>query len=267
MNVRKQCLNAEQQHEVAGRYFNKESQVLLASYYPASQRTISNIVRKYNEDPELKAKALTAASLFYASNPGKWPNNTRSSTHPAAVRYGGGGPAAVRAITLPPQVPAGDCTPLPLQSGNSPMIPPAELIVSGGVHTTLAQLPRHLPALSHGRAGPCLNVMPQEMQQKLPDGCIPVGQAFVNGPARWAFPGFQGMSLSVVQAPPACTGQQASGMNLPTAQQPTTCGPPGELLSLNKHACLLPSTSPVQPAQLDVCSRHHILKLWFAWCR
>ena len=222
----------------------------------------------YQEDPKLKAQAFEAASLFYASNPGKRPKAARSSTHPAAASHGGGGPAAVRAITLPPQVPAGDYTPLSAQSGNLPLIPTAEPIFPGEDHTTVAQLPRHLPALSHGRAGPCLNVMPQEMQQKLPDGCIPVGQAFVNVPARWAFPGFQGMSLSVVQAPPACTGQQASEMNLPaartTAQQPTTCAPPGELLSLNKHACLLPSTSPVQPAQLDVCSRHHVLKLWFA---
>ena len=257
---------AEKHHEIAGRYFCGESQRDLSGDYDLSQPTICHHVQKYKHNPEMKAQALEAASLFYASNPGKRPKAARSSTHPAAASHGGGGPAAMRAITLPPQVPAGDCTPLPLQSGNSPMIPPAELIVSGGVHTTVAQPPRQQPALSHGRAGPCLNVMLQEMQQKLPDGCIPVGQAFVNGPVRCAFPGFQG-SLSVVQAPPACTGQQASGMNLPTAQQPTTCGPPGELLSLNKHACLLPSTSPVQPAQLDVCSRHHILKLWFAWCR
>ena len=127
---------AEQHHGIAGRYFCGEYQKILGSDYGVSKSLISYHVQRFKDNPEMKAQALEAASLFYASNPGKRPKAARSSTHPAAASHGGGGPAAMRAILLPPQVPAGDYTPLSAQSGNLPLIPTAEPIFPGEDHTT-----------------------------------------------------------------------------------------------------------------------------------
>ena len=102
MFIRKQALSVEQQHEVAGRCFNKEYQVSLAKYYGVSQRTICTTVQRYDKDAELKVQALAAASLFYDRYPDKRPDEARSSTHPAYS----GGRNVMQAIQLPQQVPA-----------------------------------------------------------------------------------------------------------------------------------------------------------------
>jgi hypothetical protein len=112
MYVKKQGLSSEQQDEVVGRFFSKESQASLASCYHVSHQRISQIVKKYNEDPNLKNKALAAASLFYEQNPDKRPNGARSSTHPAAASSthpaaasrNSDGLTVMRAIQLPPPV-------------------------------------------------------------------------------------------------------------------------------------------------------------------
>ena len=102
MFIRKKKLSVEQQHEVAGRCFNKEYQVSLAKYYGVCQKTICIIVQRYDKDAQLKVQALASASLFYDKNPDLRPDGARSSTHPAYS----GGRNVIQAIQLPQQVPA-----------------------------------------------------------------------------------------------------------------------------------------------------------------
>ena len=188
MYVRKQGLSPEQQHEVAGRFFSNESQASLASCYHVCHQRISQIIQKYKDDPNLKEKALAAASLFYNRYPDKRPDGARSSTHPA---YSGGS-NVMRAIQLPQQVPAltssftvpPGISMLPADlnvpgvrvfpSGNlkaftasrAPSTPPAELIGTGAIRfvpgqaftsrlawTVLQAQPHQAPALQYVHAG------------------------------------------------------------------------------------------------------------------
>ena len=188
MFIRKKKLSVEQQHEVAGRCFNKEYQVSLAKYYGVCQKTICIIVQRYDKDAQLKVQALASASLFYDKNPDLRPDGARSSTHPAYS----GGRNVIQAIQLPQQVPAFTSSftvppgismqPADLNvpgvrvfpSGKAftasmaPSTPPAELIGTGAIRcvfspgqaftsrlawTVLHAQPHQAPALPYVHAG------------------------------------------------------------------------------------------------------------------
>jgi hypothetical protein len=249
MFVSKQVLSSEQQHEVAGRFFSKESQALLASYYGVSQQRISQIVKRYNEDPNLKNKALEAASLFYERNPDKRPNGARSSTHPAAASRNSGGLTVMRAIPLPRD-------PVPPQQvswinpsfadphGMHLGIPPAEINVPGAI--------RLLPTGQAFTSGASWLAQPVQHQrqalcygQGTPHGCTFQGHSEIHSsrPAAGSeqppfvhcmvkeTPGIAPpTALSYVQAgqgtPHTCTSQGPSEIHWPaaTAAQPTFIG-------------------------------------------
>ena len=247
MYARKQGLSAEQQHEVVGRFFSQESQVSLKSYYQVSQQRISQIIQKYNEDPNLKAKALDAASSFYEMNPDKRPNGARASTHPAAASHNCGGLTVMRAI------------PLPLQA------PPQQF---SALNPSVTVHPGILRGMSHAE----LNVIGDIR-------LLPRGQAFTAGPAWTAHPQHQRPALGYVQAgqgtPRTCTSQgpleihrPAAGAAQPPAGAciveeppglccvPSTCAPAGDLMPFTE---LVGNLRPIQrgPAQgqLDVCRK------------
>ena len=266
MLVPRQGLSIEKQHEVAGRSLNEESHVALASYYHVSSARVYQIVRKCNEDPEFKSKALAAASLFYEMNPDKRPKAARASTHPASASRFCGGLAAMPAIVFPPQAP--------------PQQIPA-------FSPSFSAHPGTLRGMSHaelnGIGAICL---------------LPAGQAFTTGPAWTAHQQHQRPALGYVQAgqstprsftsqglseihrpaagaaqPPAGAAQPPAGAAQPPAGacsveelRPPTCAPAGDLMSFTEHVGnLRPIATPAQLRAFSTFARRQHSE--FARCR
>jgi len=210
MFARKQGLSAEQQHEVVGRFFSKESQVSLKSYYQVSQQRISQIIQKYNEDPNLKAKALDAASSFYEMNPDKRPNGARASTHPAAASHNCGGLTVMRAIPLPPQAPPQQFHALT----SSVTVHPEILRGMSGMLPVEANGPGEIRWFLPGQAftaGQALGYV--QAGQSTPRGCTSQGPLEIHRPAAGAAQPPAG--ACIVEEPRCCV--------------PSTCAPAGDL--------------------------------------
>ena len=215
-------MSDEQQHEAVGRFWSKEHQSSLASYYSVNQSTISRMSQKYDKDPELKDKALAAASSFYALNSHMKPNGARSSTHPSAASRYNGSQTVMPAIPFLPQVAA--------------LNPSFTVAQTHGVLRVMSAAELNLPGAIR---------------------LVSTGPEFTAGPAWTALAHHQLPALSYVQAGPGaprtCTSQGQTILYRPaaTAEQPhlivkeTVAADPssatlGDLMSCSAHAGILP---------------------------
>ena len=192
MKFQNSPLSIEQKLEAAGRFFFQESQGSIASYYSASQSTISKWSQKIDGDPDLKTKALAAASLFYEKHPDKKPDRARSVTHPSAASRKSDGITVMRAIPLRPLVP----------SQQVPAFTPS-----------LAVPPEQI-----GWTSPAvLNVLGGRVTR-----VFPLGAAFTSMPEWKAQPALHAGQGAVL----ACTSQGQSEFHRPGASHKPVDGPP-----------------------------------------
>jgi len=256
MLVRKQALSIEKQYEVAGRFLSTESQVSLASCYAVSQSRISQIVRKCDEDPEFKSKALAAASLFYEMNPDKRPKAARASTHPAAASRKCGGLAAMPAIVFPPQAPPQQIPALypsfSAHPGTLRGMSPAELIAIGDI--------RFLPTGNAFTTGPAWTAHQQHERPAL--GYVQAGQSTPRSSTSQGLSEIHWPAAGAAQ-PPAGAAQPPAGACSVEEPRPPTCAPAGDLMSFTEYVGnLRPIATPAQ--LLTFARRQHSE---FARCR
>ena len=224
MKFQNSPLSIEQKLEAAGRFFFQESQGSIASYYSASQSTISKWSQKIDGDPDLKTKALAAASLFYDVHPDKKPDRARSVTHPSAASRKSDDLTVMRAIPLPPLVP----------SQQVPAFTPS-LAVPPGISMQPADL--NVPGVRVFPSGePFTACMPPSTPPVELNGTgailvFPPGQAFISRPAWTVLQAqHQAPALPYVHAGQgvvlACTSQVQSEFHRPGASHKPVDGPP-----------------------------------------
>jgi len=261
MFVRKQALSIEKQHEVAGRFLNTESQISLVSCYNICQSRISRIVRKCDEDPEFKSKALAAASLFYEMNPDKRPKAARASTHPASASRFCGGLAAMSAIVFPPQAPPQQIPAFSPSFSAHPgtlrglngigaicLLPAGQALTTGPAWTAHQQHQR--PALGYVQAG-----------QSTPRSFTSQGLSEIHRPAAGAAQPPAGAAQ-----PPAGAAQPPAGACSVEELRPPTCAPAGDLMSFTEHVGnLRPIATPAQLRAFSTFARRQHSE--FARCR
>ena len=184
-----------------------------------TRRWISQTLLRYKEDPDLKTKALAAASLFYEKHPDKKPDRARSVTHPSAASRNKDGLTVMRAIQLPQQGPAFTLS-FTVPPGISML--PADLNVPGV---------RVFPSGKAFTASMPLSTPPAELNGTGAVRFFSTGQAFTSRPA-WTAQQVQHQrpALCYVHAGQdtllACTSQRQSEFHRPGASHSPVNGNP-----------------------------------------